>query len=54
MTSPIPTWLALLVTASVNKAPVTIVASVFGYTIGLVVVITAFVAWQSRRRTARR
>jgi predicted Na+-dependent transporter len=44
--------LALLI-AAVNKAPTAVVAAVFGYTIGLVVIVTAFVAWQSRRRTAK-
>jgi BASS family bile acid:Na+ symporter len=44
--------LALLI-ATVNKVPTAVVASVFGYTLGLAVVVTAFVAWQSRRHGAR-
>ena len=44
--------LALLI-AAVNKAPAAVVAAIFGYAIGLVVVVTVFVAWQSRRRTRR-
>ena len=44
--------LALLI-AAVNKLPATVVASIFGYTVGLVVVVTAFVAWQGRGRAAQ-
>ena len=40
--------LALLV-AAVNKLPAAVVAAVFSYALGAVLVITAFVAWQSRR-----
>lgn len=40
--------LALLI-AAVNKAPAAVVASVFGYALGLTVVVTAFIAWQGRR-----
>jgi predicted Na+-dependent transporter len=40
--------LALLI-ATVNKAPATVVAAVFGYALGLAVVVTAFVVWQGRR-----
>jgi predicted Na+-dependent transporter len=43
--------LALLI-AAVNKLPVAVVASVFGYALGLALVVTAFVLWQGRRRTA--
>jgi BASS family bile acid:Na+ symporter len=43
--------LALLI-ATVNKVPTAVVASVFGYTMGLALVVTAFVAWQSRRHGA--
>jgi hypothetical protein len=38
-----------LVIATVNKLPSEVVASVFAYALGLVVVVTAFVAWQGRR-----
>jgi BASS family bile acid:Na+ symporter len=40
--------LALLI-AAVNKAPAAVVASIFGYALGLVTVVTAFVVWRSRR-----
>jgi BASS family bile acid:Na+ symporter len=43
--------LALLI-ATVNKLPATVVAAVFGYALGLTVVVTAFVLWQGRRRGA--
>jgi hypothetical protein len=45
--------LALLI-AAINKTPATVVASVVSYALGLLVVITAFVAWQNRRQTATR
>jgi len=38
-----------LVIATVNKLPSEVVASVFAYALGLVAVVTAFVAWQGRR-----
>jgi BASS family bile acid:Na+ symporter len=40
--------LALLI-ATVNKLPATVIAAIFGYALGLVVVVTAFVVWQGRR-----
>lgn len=40
--------LALLI-ATVNKMPGTVVASVFGYALGLALVVSAFVVWQGRR-----
>lgn len=40
--------LALLI-AAVNKMPAGVVASVFGYALGLLLVVGAFVAWQVRR-----
>ena len=40
--------LALLI-AAVNKMPALVVASVFGYALGLALVVAAFVAWQGRR-----
>ena len=40
--------LALLI-ATVNKMPAGVVASVFGYALGAVLVVTAFVLWRSRR-----
>ena len=43
--------LALLI-ATVNKASAAVVAAVFGYALGLAVVVTAFVVWQSRRHGA--
>jgi len=43
--------LALLI-ATVNKAPAAVVASVFGYALGLVAVVTVFVVWQRRRVAA--
>jgi len=44
--------LALLI-ATVNKLPATVVAAVFGYALGLTVVVTAFIVWRSRRQAAR-
>jgi hypothetical protein len=41
--------LALLI-ATLNRAPSGVTASVFGYAIGAVVVVTAFVLWYGRRR----
>jgi hypothetical protein len=41
--------LALLI-AAVNKMPAGVVAAVFGYALGLALVVGAFVAWQGRRR----
>jgi len=38
-----------LVIATVNRLPSEVVASVFAYALGLVAVVTAFVAWQGRR-----
>jgi enoyl-CoA hydratase/carnithine racemase len=43
--------LALLI-ATVNKLPVAVVASVFGYALGLALVIALFVLAQGRRRAA--
>ncbi|HET9709337.1 MAG TPA: hypothetical protein VFP39_13655 [Gemmatimonadales bacterium] len=43
--------LALLI-ATVNKLPVAVVASVFGYALGLALVVAVFVVWQGRRRGA--
>ena len=40
--------LALLIAAA-NKLPAAVVAAVFGYTFGAVLVITVFVTWQGRR-----
>lgn len=40
--------LALLI-AAVNKMPAGVVAAVFGYALGLALVVAAFVAWQGRR-----
>ena len=40
--------LALLI-ATVNKTPPGVVAAVFGYALGLVAVVSAFVVWRSRR-----
>jgi len=40
--------LALLI-AALNKMPAAVVAAVFGYALGAVVVVTAFVAWMGRR-----
>ena len=39
--------LALLI-AAVNKMPALVVAAVFDYALGLLVVVTAFVLWQKR------
>jgi len=44
--------LALLI-AAVNKTPATVIAAIFGYALGMVAVVTLFVAWQSRRNTTR-
>ena len=41
--------LALLI-ATVNRAKPAVTASVFGYALGLAVVVAAFVIWRSRRR----
>jgi predicted Na+-dependent transporter len=41
--------LALLI-AAVNKMPAGVVAAVFGYALGLALVVAVFVAWQGRRR----
>jgi len=38
-----------LIVAAANKLPAMVVAAVFGYALGAVFVVTAFVAWQSRR-----
>jgi hypothetical protein len=43
--------LALLI-ASANKLPVAVIASVFGYALGLTLVVTLFVVGQGRRRGA--
>ena len=43
--------LALLI-ATVNKLPVAVVASVFGYALGLALIVTLFVLAQGRRRAA--
>lgn len=40
--------LALLI-AAVNEMPAGVVAAVFGYALGLALVVAAFVAWQGRR-----
>jgi BASS family bile acid:Na+ symporter len=40
--------LALLI-ATVNKLPATVVAAVFGYALGLALVVAVFVVWQGRR-----
>jgi hypothetical protein len=46
--SPIPSWLALLI-AALNKMPTGVVAAIFGYALGSAVVVTAFVGWQGQR-----
>jgi enoyl-CoA hydratase/carnithine racemase len=43
--------LALLI-ATVNKLPVAVIASVFGYALGLALVIALFVLTRGRRRAA--
>jgi len=43
--------LALLI-ATVNHLPVGVIASIFGYALGLALVVTAFVVLQGRRHTA--
>lgn len=44
--------LALMI-ATVNDLPVTVVASVFAYAVGLALVVAVFVLWQGRRRAAQ-
>lgn len=44
--------LALLI-ATVNGAPISVTAAVFGYALGAAAVVTAYVSWQSRTRQSR-
>jgi len=45
--------LALLI-ATVNKLSAAVVAAVFGYALGLAIVVTAFIIWQGRRASRDR
>ena len=45
--------LALLI-AALNKMPAAVVGSVFSYTLGAALIVTAYVAWQARRAPSSR